>query len=128
MIIVTLSVPSLTNIVFTFVFIFQVGMVRYCCNAGCTNNSNHILKWNKEFCTLHDRKYGQCFCLPPFQLITFPTERKDPEARKKWVKIVNRENHDGSNWQPTSYDRICSKHLKDGNPTVQNPYPSLHLG
>ena len=63
------------------------------------------------------------YVTPPFKLIPFPTERKDPGGRKKWVSIVNRKN-----WVPTANSRICSAHFVDGEPTQINPYPSLNLG
>ncbi|CAG2257434.1 unnamed protein product [Mytilus edulis] len=65
-----------------------------------------------------------CDCSPPFQLIPFPTERKDPAGRKKWTAIVNRK-QGNNNWQPNSESRICSKHFVDGEPTPSNPFPIL---
>lgn len=33
------------------------------------------------------------------------------------------------NWEPDSdYSKVCSHHLVDGKPTLQNPYPALHMG
>ncbi|XP_078591819.1 uncharacterized protein LOC144870920 [Branchiostoma floridae x Branchiostoma japonicum] len=66
---------------------------------------------------------GQCTCAPPFILWTFPTEMKDADGRKQWIKLVNRKD-----WKPKSRSRICSIHFCDGKPTLTNPYPTEHLG
>lgn len=66
---------------------------------------------------------GSCACPPPFELIPFPTERKDPELRAKWIKLVNRQLKPGRNWMPGDDSRICSKHFERSNPV-----PTLHLG
>ena len=31
-------------------------------------------------------------------------------------------------WTPGESDMVCSQHFVDGMPTVENPYPALHLG
>ena len=61
-------------------------------------------------------------------LLPFPTERKDHERRKIFIRNVARKTADNKNWQPKSYSRICSLHFPDGGPTEQNPYPVLHVG
>jgi hypothetical protein len=55
--------------------------------------------------------------------LPFPTARKDPDLRAKWIKLVNRQSKHGTNWEPCDDSRICSKHFEPGNPV-----PTLHLG
>lgn len=62
-------------------------------------------------------------CLP------LPKEKTKAEQRRRWVKAINRKDlNSGKNWEPKAHDRICSKHFVDGQPTTNNPYPTLHLG
>jgi hypothetical protein len=55
--------------------------------------------------------------------LPFPTIRKDPDLRAKWIKLVNRQSKPGTNWAPDKYSRICSKDFEEGK-----PFPTLHLG
>lgn len=99
---------------------------RNCAIKDCTNNWYALEKWMEEPCLVHkpyNKGIGTCICSPPFTLFPFPTERKDPEARRKWTSIVNRKD-----WTPKSESRICSNHFVEGSPTVANPYPTLNLG
>lgn len=98
---------------------------RNCVVLGCTNSWYSLEKWMRNICEIHSVNYGTgcCVCDPPFKLIPFPTERKDPDARKIWASVVNRKN-----WVPATCSRICSDHFVDGEPTHNNPYPSLNLG
>jgi hypothetical protein len=92
--------------------------------TGCQNGK-------KELCTLHNVNFGvaHCICDPPFSLFTFPTERADADGRRRWIKLINRKDaSSGKNWQPTETSRVCSRHVVDGRPTLQNPDPCLHLG
>ncbi|XP_052079435.1 uncharacterized protein LOC127717711 [Mytilus californianus] len=102
---------------------------RSCSVISCSNSWYKIEKWMQEQCEIHkcNKGTGSCDCSPPFQLIPFPTERKDPAGRKKWTTIVNRKNGN-NNWQPNSESRICSKHFVDCEPTLSNPLPTLDLG
>lgn len=63
-----------------------------CAMPGCINSWYYIEQWMKKTCIIHNTHFGTgcCICEPPFRLIPFPTERKDPDARLKWTKIVNR--------------------------------------
>ncbi|WAR01049.1 hypothetical protein MAR_025421 [Mya arenaria] len=62
-----------------------------------------------------------------FRLFTFPTVKKNPERREKWKQLIGRKQ--GSKlWSPPKYCRVCSRHFVDGEPTLQNPLPTLHLG
>ena len=67
--------------------------------------------------------------LHPFVLYPFPTEKKKPEKRKRWNKLMNRKNEKtGHNWENKVHDRVCSIHFPDGKPTLANPDPVLNLG
>ena len=76
------------------------------------------------------RKDVNCSCPAPFKMYPFPTEKKNPEARSSWIKLVNRLEAGSKNklFIPSKDSRVCSKHFKDGEPTEQNPYPSEYLG
>lgn len=51
----------------------------------------------------------------------FPTQ-KDPYMRQMWVKLIKREN----DWDgPKRHHRICSRHFVDGEPSLQNPAPTI---
>ena len=99
------------------------------CNlVGCSNSTYRLEKWYTQLCDVHGLQFGSCVCKPPFTLFPFPTERKDPEARKRWARLVNRKTQTGANWQPNHRSRICSLHFKDGEPTVAWPDPTVDLG
>ena len=80
--------------------------------------------WSSDNC---NKGTSRCICEPPFYLITFPTELRDPIGRQKWTSIVNRK-RGNKIWQPTSDSRVCSLHFLDGKPSPAHPYPTLHLG
>lgn len=63
----------------------------HCAMIGCGNGSYHIERWFGKQCEKHMCLYGTagiCDCKPPFKLFTFPTENKDPDGRKDWLKMV----------------------------------------
>lgn len=62
-----------------------------------------------------------------FTLHRFPGEKTFPEERIKWSILINRMDGD-TLWKPKEYSRICSKHFKDYEPTLKNPYPTEKLG
>ena len=51
---------------------------------------------------------------------------KDLEARHKWECMI-RKSLDNANFSATDNSVICSKHFKDGKPTLQSPFPSAFL-
>lgn len=52
----------------------------------------------------------------------FPTAKKDPYMRQLWTQLVRR----GDNWDgPKKHHRVCSRHFKDGEPSPQNPAPTI---
>ena len=61
-------------------------------------------------------------------MFPFPTQLHDSERRQQWIKLVNRKDEKGRNWQPKSDSRICSIHFPEGRPTTQNPNPTINLG
>ncbi|XP_052224775.1 uncharacterized protein LOC127840402 [Dreissena polymorpha] len=100
-----------------------------CAVNKCSNSAYWLNKWKAQLCEncgcLH--KEQLCKCEPPFRLFPFPTKFKKPNEREKWKQLVGR--RDGTKlWSPSKDSRICSKHFVEGQPTLQNPYPSLHLG
>ena len=68
------------------------------------------------------------FFLFSFRLFNFPTQKKAPEERLKWIKLVNRQGANNKLWEPGKQSRVCSVHFKDGMPTSLNSYPTEYLG
>ena len=99
-------------------------MVRICGITGCSNSTYKLDKWYSQLCKIHGLKFGSCVCKPPFVLFPFPLEKKKPDRRRKWIKVVNRKSTTGQNWAPTYQDRICSRHFKDGEPSETWPDPT----
>ena len=103
-------------------------MGRMCAVIGCANSIHKLDHWYSQLCDRHGCKFGSCICKPPFILYPFPSEKKNPDGRRRWAKLVNRKNKSGHNWQPNYQDRICSEHFKDGEPTKEWPDPTEKLG
>ena len=98
---------------------------------GCHNSKRKLKLWAEEFCNLHGYNFnvGACDCEPPFRLHVFPSEKVDPDARKRWTKNINRmDSKSGKIWTPTADSRVCSIHFPEGKPTTKDPDPVLHLG
>ena len=102
-----------------------------CAVFGCHNSKRKLKLWAEEFCNLHGYNFnvGACDCEPPFRLHVFPSEKVDPDARKRWTKNINRmDSKSGKIWTPTADSRVCSIHFPEGKPTTKDPDPVLHLG
>ena len=102
-----------------------------CAVVGCSNNTYHLRNWKADICKQHNCHFDTslCTCDPPFELWTFPTEKKDTEGRRRWIKNINRKDPtSGKLWKPTYNHRVCSKHFIDGKPTSENPDPTLFMG
>ena len=54
------------------------------------------------------------------EFFPFPTAKRAPKIRKKWLELLRREDYD-----PKFNHRLCSLHFVDGRPTLENPYPTL---
>ena len=52
-------------------------------------------------------------------------EEVDREVQEKKGPVRHKK---GNNWQPCSYDRVCSEHFIEGTPTDEHPYPVLNMG
>ena len=78
-----------------------------CCVVGCTN--------------------GHCKDAP-YRFYRFP---KDSSRKQRWIAAVRRVNIDGSAWQPSAGDRVCSLHFVSGerndNPTHPGYVPTLNM-
>ncbi|XP_072047459.1 uncharacterized protein [Amphiura filiformis] len=104
-----------------------------CAVKDCTNNIRGIRRWKLTYCEIHRCPHGAvqhgCVCPPPFTFFAFPTERADPDGRKKWVNRIKRiDITSNKQWTPKVYSRVCNEHFVDKKPTEQNLYPSLNLG
>ena len=62
-----------------------------------------------------------------FRLYPFPTRGTDPENRRKWQQLINRQDKKGKLWSPSKDSRVCSRHFKEGRPTEECPYPTENL-
>ena len=99
-----------------------------CAVIGCTNSSYRLNKWKKEICVTHNRPHQLCPCDRPFKLLFFPGKIRYIEQRETWIRLLRRETSSKSKWEPCDSDRVCSIHFIDGEPTNDNPNPSLKLG
>ena len=63
-----------------------------------------------------------------FRLYPFPTRGTDPENRRKWQQLSNRQDKKGKLWSPSKDSRVCSRHFKEGRPTEECPYLTENLG
>lgn len=103
---------------------------RNCVAIDCPNSGARLGKWAKAICDTHgcNNGSGPCDCQPPFRLFPFPTKKKNKERRLQWAKNISRSNDNGTLWMPNKNSRVCSVHFVDGEPTTQNPDPTLELG
>ena len=91
-------------------------MVNYHCVAqGCTNDSRK--KDNAD-------KYPEMVYKD--KIVVFhplPSAKKNPKLRKIWLRQIRREGYEpdpGVYWHA-----LCSRHFVDGEPTKNNPFPTL---
>lgn len=103
---------------------------RNCVAIGCPNSGQRLQKWAATTCELHGCKHdsSECDCQPPFKLLPFPTEKKNPGRRLQWAKNLSRNSLNGALWMPNKDSRVCNLHFVDGKPTAENPDPTLQLG
>ena len=91
---------------------------RHCSVIGCSNGDYGLAKWKNSICCVHEgfnHGTGDCDCSPPFELFNFPTTLKNPDGRKKWIQILNRNGKKpGEKWEPAKGSRVCSIHFIDG--------------
>ena len=63
------------------------------------------------------------------RLHSFPTAKKNHDAREKWKILINRvDKTTGKLWSPSKDMRVCSRHFTDGEPTTDDPFPTESLG
>ncbi|XP_064632336.1 uncharacterized protein LOC135490780 [Lineus longissimus] len=100
-------------------------MSAICEVEGCPNDEKALKIWQSVVCVKHQVNQGTnaCDCDPPFVLYPFPAE---PLARIRWINKVSELKSDKT-WHPGDTSCVCSKHLVDGVPTEQNPFPSINL-
>ena len=104
---------------------------RNCAVFGCHNSGKRLDKWSREMCEVHNsliRGKTPCVCEPQFKLFPFPTIKKNSDARKRWIKLMKRQDLRGTPWEPKPSSRVCSAHFVSGKPTDKNPGPVLKLG
>lgn len=94
-----------------FSFVQVTDMVRICAVSKCSNGLRKLKRWREQDCPIHGSKYGisKCICLQQFYLFGFPSEASDPDARKEWIKLVNRKGK-----------KEVSGNQKPGTVSVQN--------
>ena len=73
-----------------------------------------------EGCTSDGRKRGKYGYMANVEFFPFPTQKRAPKQRKKWLELLRRQDY-----EPKKGHRVCSLHFVDGRPTKENPYPTL---
>ncbi|XP_069103856.1 uncharacterized protein [Argopecten irradians] len=73
-----------------------------------------------EGCNSADCKRGKYGFMSGIEFFPFPSQKKAPKARKRWLELLRREDYD-----PNKRHRLCSRHFVDGKPTDNHPYPDL---
>ena len=58
----------------------------------------------------------------------FPSIKRNFKKREAWTRLLKKVTAGNKEWKPCGNDRVCSEHLLDGIPTVENPNPTLKLG
>ena len=87
-----------------------------CCVPGCTADTRKLTNlgkypWMKNV-TFHN----------------FPTEKKNPNLRRQWIKMIGRADTDDATkpFVPTRSHRVCSRHFVGGlGPVKEHPIPTL---
>ena len=89
----------------------ELGMVGsiigHCSVDKCTNGYRGLQKWLSLDCGIHKgykHNVGYCVCEPPYTLWTFPVSATKADLRKRWIKLINKQN-----WTPTTYVLIIDK-------------------
>ena len=104
---------------------------RHCAVIGCTNGDYSLGKWINSICSVYENCMhgtGICDCTQPFELFKFPAKLKNPDGRRKWIQILNRDKPGGNKWSPSHGSRVCSRHFIEGAPTHDHPFPTENLG
>ena len=58
----------------------------------------------------------------------FPSIKRNSKKREAWTRLLKKVTAGNKEWKPCGNDKVCSEHLLDGIPTVENPNPTLKLG
>ena len=107
-------------------------MVSWCFQRGY-NKREHWWEENGLKNSLKISCYKYTSIIFPFSgCIHFHQQKKHPQERSKWQKLINRsspsKNRKGSLFTIKSKMRVCSKHFIDKEPTYEHPYPTEELG
>lgn len=99
-----------------------------CAVIGCNSSTYQLELWKTTWCEEHQINFGigRCICDPPFVLKPFPTARKDPSLRQRWINAISRKvkvKKRWVDWAPNADSRVCSKHF-----APDENVPSLNLG
>ena len=101
-----------------------------CAVIGCANNTRKLQKWKETIYEEHvvgQEKVKLCLSTTlPF--VCFPSENRYIANRLEWTKGMKREKPDKTQWLPRPSDGVCREHFVDGEPTYNDPYPTLKLG
>ena len=99
-----------------------------CAVVGCTNSRYQLRRWRENICEQHSGTLKKdCPCSPPFRLFSFPSITRNLSKRKEWIRLTNRTTKNRTSWNP-GHGVVCSFHFVDGEPSFDNPNPTLNLG
>lgn len=71
-------------------------------------------------CTRKVGKLDQYSWMFGVKFFSFPHKTWKARERKVWTDLIRRDN-----FTPSKYTKVCSRHFKDGEPTRENPHPTL---
>ncbi|XP_077483612.1 uncharacterized protein LOC144093782 isoform X1 [Amblyomma americanum] len=77
----------------------------HCCVVGCSNT--YLNSPGTRF-------YG------------FPTRHWETERRERWIRLIRRQNEDGTDWMPSRKSKICSRHFVSNAKSNEEGHPSYY--
>ncbi|XP_056002983.1 uncharacterized protein LOC130049438 [Ostrea edulis] len=90
--------------------------------SSVTNTATNWYFCAAPGCSSDDRKKGRYGYMQDVQFFAFPSKKKAPIDRRKWLDLLRRDNFD-----PSRKARVCSLHFVDRKPTEKHPFPELFM-
>ena len=102
---------------------------RNCVVIGCPNSGQRLGKWAATTCELHGCNsvvtVAQA-CVTVSAPSNYSHSRQ--KRRTRWANNLSRNRLNGTLWIPNKDSRVCNLHFVVGEPTAENPDPTLQLG